>query len=78
MLDYVGDFVSTVEIHGQKILKVDPAALTLLAEQAFIDVAHLLRPAHLQVIGSSWVIPGPIKIGLEIFGAKKKKIVLFV
>lgn len=34
---------------GKKILSVQPEALTLLAENAFVDVAHLLRPAHLQV-----------------------------
>ena len=32
---------------GQSILKIDKAALTLLAQQAFVDCAHLLRPAHL-------------------------------
>ena len=45
-----GDFVTVVDVGGEKVLKVKPAALTLLAEQAFIDVAHLLRPAHLQVM----------------------------
>ncbi len=42
-------YVSTIDVDGKKILKVDSAALTLLAEQAMIDIAHLLRPAHLQV-----------------------------
>ena len=46
----VGDFVSTLDVKGNKILSVDPRALTMLAEQAFVDVAHLLRPSHLQVI----------------------------
>ena len=45
-----GDFVTVVDVGGEKVLKVQPAALTLLAEEAFIDVAHLLRPAHLQVM----------------------------
>jgi len=44
-----GDFVSTLDVKGKKILSVDPQALTLLAEQAFVDVSHLLRPSHLQV-----------------------------
>jgi len=44
-----GDFVSTLDIKSKKILSVDPRALSLLAEQAFVDVSHLLRPAHLQV-----------------------------
>jgi fumarate hydratase class I len=30
------------------VLKVDPAGLRLVAEQAFIDINHLLRPGHLQ------------------------------
>jgi fumarate hydratase class I len=44
-----GDFVSTIDANGEKILDVKPQALTLLAEQAMIDIAHLLRPAHLQI-----------------------------
>jgi fumarate hydratase class I len=43
-----GDHVSTAEFEGRTILKVDPAGLTLLAEQAFRDVAHLLRTRHLE------------------------------
>ncbi|XP_071945962.1 fumarate hydratase class I, aerobic-like [Antedon mediterranea] len=39
--------VSTVEFGGRKILKVEPQALTLLTSQAMVDIAHLLRPAHL-------------------------------
>jgi fumarate hydratase, class I len=42
------DGVSTFEVAGRPALKVEPAALTLLARQAMIDVAHLLRPGHLQ------------------------------
>lgn len=33
---------------GRKFLKVAPEALTLLAETAMHDIAHYLRPAHLQ------------------------------
>ena len=44
-----GDFVSTFDVKGKQVLQVEPQGLTLLAEQAFIDIAHLLRPAHLQV-----------------------------
>lgn len=33
---------------GAKFLKVAPEALTLLAETAMHDIAHYLRPAHLQ------------------------------
>lgn len=39
--------VSTVEFSGTKFLKVEPEALRLLSAQAMVDIAHLLRPAHL-------------------------------
>eukprot|EP01043_Picozoa_sp_COSAG02_P023008 COSAG02_NODE_1215_length_13852_cov_10.082600_2_plen_570_part_00 len=42
-----GDYVSTIEVDGEKVLKVEPEALTLLAKTAMRDIAHLLRPAHL-------------------------------
>src|SRR5246127_819824 len=42
-----GDHVSVGTFEGQRIVKVGPAALTLLAAQAFADSAHLLRPGHL-------------------------------
>lgn len=42
------DFVSTVEIDGRKILKVDPKALELLASEAMADVGFYLRAGHLQ------------------------------
>jgi len=32
---------------GRDILTVEPAALTALAEEAFADINHLLRPGHL-------------------------------
>jgi len=44
-----GDFVTTFDVKGKKVLSVDPQALTLLSEQAFVNVSHLLRPSHLQV-----------------------------
>lgn len=40
-------FVSTVDLNGHKFLKVEPEGLRVLAGQAMIDIAHLLRPAHL-------------------------------
>jgi len=43
-----GDFVSTIDVDGEKVLKVEPAALELLAKEAFHSVAHFLRPGHLQ------------------------------
>ena len=44
------DFISTTSFDGHDILKIDPQALTLLAEEAFRDVSHLLRPAHLEKV----------------------------
>lgn len=41
-------FVSTIEIEGKKILKIDPKGLELLAREAFTDVSFYLRPAHLE------------------------------
>lgn len=46
------DHVSTFEVKGKKVLSVEPPALTMLAEQAMIDIAHLLRPAHLQSLSN--------------------------
>jgi fumarate hydratase class I len=42
------EFVSTVEVDGRKILKVDPEGLSLLAREAISDVSFYLRPGHLQ------------------------------
>ncbi|HEY0419582.1 MAG TPA: fumarate hydratase [Acetobacteraceae bacterium] len=39
--------VSTLTCDGRTVLKISPAALSELAFQAFRDVSHLLRPAHL-------------------------------
>ena len=41
------DYISTVEVDGRKILKVDPKGLELLSKEAFSDVSFYLRPAHL-------------------------------
>src|SRR5882724_11283451 len=41
------DYVSSFEAAGQRFLKVEPEALTLLTRQAMRDIAHLLRPGHL-------------------------------
>lgn len=38
--------VSVAQFEGHDILKVEPEALTLLAQQAFHDASFLLRPAH--------------------------------
>jgi len=45
-----GDFVSTDTFRGRRVLVVEPEGLTLLARRAYRDVAHLLRPTHLQQV----------------------------
>lgn len=47
-----GNYVSTFEVKGKKMLHVEPEALTMLAEEAMIDIAHLLRPGHLQQLSN--------------------------
>jgi len=42
------EHVSTIEVDGRTILKVDDAGLELITREAMADIAHLLRPAHLQ------------------------------
>lgn len=42
------DHVSTFEGGGHAFLKVEPEGLTLLAREALADIAHLLRPGHLE------------------------------
>jgi len=42
------DHVSTFEAGGKTFLQVAPEALTLLTREAMGDIAHLLRPGHLQ------------------------------
>ena len=42
------DGVSTIEAAGRRFLCVEPAALTRLTSEAMRDIAHLLRPGHLQ------------------------------
>jgi fumarate hydratase class I len=46
------DHVSTVRVDGQEFLKVAPEGLELLSETAMVDIAHLLRPAHLAQLRS--------------------------
>lgn len=44
------DHVSLKSFEGKDILKIDPEGLTLLSEQAFRDVSHLLRSSHLELL----------------------------
>ncbi|MCP4320004.1 MAG: fumarate hydratase [Hyphomicrobiales bacterium] len=42
------DHVSVDSFKGQDVLTVEPEGIRLLAETAFADINHLLRPAHLK------------------------------
>jgi fumarate hydratase, class I len=42
------DGVSTFEADGRRFLKVEPEAIRLLTAEAMHDIAHYLRPAHLE------------------------------
>lgn len=46
------DYVSTINVNGKKILQVAPEGLELISETAMKDIAHLLRPAHLQSLSN--------------------------
>ncbi len=46
------DYVSTIEVDGRKILKVDPKGLTLLSKEAYADVSFYLRASHLQKLAN--------------------------
>ncbi|MDE1896808.1 MAG: fumarate hydratase, partial [Rhodospirillales bacterium] len=49
-LDIAG--VSTIEVEGKTVLKITEGALAELAFQAYHDISHLLRPAHLQQLAN--------------------------
>ena len=42
------DYVSKIDVGGKSVLQVEPEALRLLASTAMVDIAHLLRPGHLE------------------------------
>ncbi len=44
--------VGTIEAAGHRFLTVEPEALTRLTAEAMRDIAHLLRPGHLQQLAS--------------------------
>ena len=46
------DLVSLDRFRGNEMLVVEPEALRLLAEQAFMDINHLLRPGHLRQLAA--------------------------
>ncbi|MGO7216310.1 fumarate hydratase, partial [Rhizobium ruizarguesonis] len=47
-----GDHVSVDTFKGQEILTVEPEGIRLLADTAFADINHLLRPGHLKLLAS--------------------------
>ncbi|WP_122542656.1 fumarate hydratase, partial [Klebsiella quasipneumoniae] len=51
------EHVSVAEFDGQEVLKVEPQALTLLAQQAFHDAAFMLRVSHQQQVASILLDP---------------------
>jgi len=46
------DFVETIEVGGKTVLKVDDEGLEILTREAMHDIAHLLRPKHLQQLAA--------------------------
>ncbi len=46
------EHVSTTEFEGEKVLKIEPAALELLSREAFHDISHFLRSGHLEQLRS--------------------------
>ena len=46
------DYVSTSTFNGAEVLTVSAQGLTVLAEQAFKDISHLLRPSHLKLLAA--------------------------
>jgi fumarate hydratase class I len=46
------DYVSVSQFDGRDVLKIEPEALTLLANEAVRDVSFLLRTAHLEKVAA--------------------------
>ena len=42
------EYVSTIDLDGRRILKIEPEALAKLAAEAVRDVSHLFRAGHLK------------------------------
>jgi fumarate hydratase class I len=64
------EHVSTGVFEGREIIKVAPEGLTLLSEQAFRDVSHLLSSSHLQqmadILKDPEVSPNDRYVALEL------------
>ncbi|MGO8374058.1 fumarate hydratase, partial [Rhizobium ruizarguesonis] len=52
-----GDHVSVYTFTGQEILTVEQEGIRLLAETAFADIHHLLRPGHPKQLASLLYAP---------------------
>ncbi len=46
------EYISTIEVEGREILKIEPEALELLAKEAYTDVSFYLRTAHLEKLAA--------------------------
>jgi fumarate hydratase class I len=46
------DYVSTIQVDGKTILKIEDEGMELLSREAMADIAHLLRPGHLQQLAN--------------------------
>ncbi len=46
------DYIKTASFNGKQILVIEPEALTAICENAFRDVAHLLRASHLKQLSA--------------------------
>jgi len=51
------EFVSTTKFQNREFLIVDPKGLSLIAEEGFRDVSHLLRTSHLNKLSQIMVDP---------------------
>lgn len=51
------EHVSAARFEGSEMVRVAPEGLTLLAQQAFTDAAHLLRSSHLQQLADIFKDP---------------------
>ncbi|MEE8480461.1 MAG: fumarate hydratase [Desulfobacterales bacterium] len=61
------EHVSIKSFEGTEILKIAPDGLTLLAEQSFKDVSHLMRPSHLKLLAK--ILDDPESSGNDRFVA---------
>lgn len=61
------EHVSLKSFEGTEILKIAPDGLTLLAEQAFKDVSHLMRSSHLKLLAK--ILDDPESSGNDRFVA---------